>query len=526
MLWLTGDDAQRLQAALRALRRAAPLAALTPRWNALGVHRDAEFTPRPCPRSCAGCRRSRWVTVYPFVRSLEWYILPEDERRGMLGEHGRMGREYPQVQRQHRRGVRPRRLRVDPRARGRRPDRPGRPHAAPARDRGAPARARGDPVLHRPPDRPRRARGGARMIDTEHAVLAASPAASSGRPHVETPVAYDGILLAGFGGPEGQDDVIPFLRNVTRGRGIPDERLEEVAHHYRALRRREPHQRAEPRAQGGDRGRARRARHRPAGVLGQPQLGAVPRGGGSGCRGGRPHHAARDRHQRVQLVLQLPSVPRGLSRARSTRPALGGTVTIDKVRQFFDHPGFVHAVHRGRDRGGARPGRRRACPPARIRVLFSTHSIPTADAERSGPRDRDFGAGGAYAAQHEAVAGVVMANVVDEVPAAADTGWELVYQSRSGPPTQPWLEPDVSDVHRRPAGAGRRGGRHRAARLRQRPHGSAVGPRHRGDGCRAGRRHPGRAHADPGRRSGLRQRARRPRRRAPRRHAGGASART
>ncbi len=64
-------------------------------------------------------------------------------------------------------------------------------------------------------------------------VLYASPAAASGPKWVETPVAYDGILLAGFGGPEGQDDVIPFLRNVTRGRGIPDERLEEVAHHYR-----------------------------------------------------------------------------------------------------------------------------------------------------------------------------------------------------------------------------------------------------------------------------------------------------
>ena len=61
----------------------------------------------------------------------------------------------------------------------------------------------------------------------------ASPAAASGALFVEQPVAYDGILLAGFGGPEGQDDVIPFLRNVTRGRGIPDERLEEVAHHYR-----------------------------------------------------------------------------------------------------------------------------------------------------------------------------------------------------------------------------------------------------------------------------------------------------
>lgn len=61
----------------------------------------------------------------------------------------------------------------------------------------------------------------------------ASPATAGGAPYVNTPATYDAILLAGFGGPEGQDDVIPFLRNVTRGRGIPDERLEEVAHHYR-----------------------------------------------------------------------------------------------------------------------------------------------------------------------------------------------------------------------------------------------------------------------------------------------------
>ena len=67
----------------------------------------------------------------------------------------------------------------------------------------------------------------------QNTVLFASDAASSGAPYMTTPVAYDGILLAGFGGPEGQEDVIPFLRNVTRGRGIPDERLEEVAHHYR-----------------------------------------------------------------------------------------------------------------------------------------------------------------------------------------------------------------------------------------------------------------------------------------------------
>ena len=63
----------------------------------------------------------------------------------------------------------------------------------------------------------------------------ATPAAQQGPEHVEEAVAYDAILLASFGGPEGQDDVIPFLRNVTRGRGIPEERLEEVAHHYRAF---------------------------------------------------------------------------------------------------------------------------------------------------------------------------------------------------------------------------------------------------------------------------------------------------
>jgi CHAD domain-containing protein len=64
------------------------------------------------------------------------------------------------------------------------------------------------------------------------------PQAGAGNPVTETgrmaPKEYDGVLLASFGGPEGQDDVIPFLRNVTRGRGIPDERLEEVSHHYRA----------------------------------------------------------------------------------------------------------------------------------------------------------------------------------------------------------------------------------------------------------------------------------------------------
>jgi chlorite dismutase len=98
MLWLTGDDAQKLQSALRALRRTLPLSPLVPRWNALGVHRDAEFTRDHSPSFMRGLPPKQWVSVYPFVRSLDWYILPEAERRAMLGEHGLKGRDYPQIQ--------------------------------------------------------------------------------------------------------------------------------------------------------------------------------------------------------------------------------------------------------------------------------------------------------------------------------------------------------------------------------------------------------------------------------------------
>ncbi|HYJ50864.1 MAG TPA: ferrochelatase [Microbacterium sp.] len=282
------------------------------------------------------------------------------------------------------------------------------------------------------------------MIDTEHAVLAASPAASSGRPHVETPVAYDGILLAGFGGPEGQEDVIPFLRNVTRGRGIPDERLEEVAQHYRHF--------------GGVSPINAQNRALKAAIEAELAARGIDLPVYWGNRNWAPYleEAVQDAAAdgRTTLLAIATSAYSSYSSCRQYREdlarvldatALGGTVTIDKVRQFFDHPGFVSAFTEGVT-SAVRDLVDEGVPAGAIRVLFSTHSIPIADAERSGPRNRDFGAGGAYAAQHEAVAGVVMANVVDEVPAAADTGWELVYQSRSGPPTQPWLEPDVGDV--------------------------------------------------------------------------------
>nr|WP_313558089.1 hydrogen peroxide-dependent heme synthase [Miniimonas arenae] len=98
LVWLTGADAADLQAALRVLRRLEPFASMAPVWNALGVHRDAEFTRNHSPAYMRGLPPREWLTVYPFVRSYEWYVLPEEERRGMLAQHGRKGSEYPQVQ--------------------------------------------------------------------------------------------------------------------------------------------------------------------------------------------------------------------------------------------------------------------------------------------------------------------------------------------------------------------------------------------------------------------------------------------
>jgi ferrochelatase len=273
-------------------------------------------------------------------------------------------------------------------------------------------------------------------------VLGASPAAADGPEHVEVPVAYDAILLAGFGGPEGQDDVIPFLRNVTRGRGIPDERLEEVAHHYRHFGGVSPinDQNRELKA-ALDAELARRGIDLPVYW---------------GNRNWDPYladalQAASDDGHRTLLTIAT-SAYSSFSSCRQYREdiaialettGLEGKVAVDKVRQYFDHPGFVEPFVEGVV-AGVRELLTQVDDPAAIRLLFSTHSIPSTDAERSGPRDRSFGEGGAYAAQHLAVSELVATLAAREL-GLESLGWELVYQSRSGPPTQPWLDPDVND---------------------------------------------------------------------------------
>lgn len=94
MLWLHGPTAEGLQWALRELRRTRLLRALLPTWNAMGVHRDAEFNKAHVPGFLRGIEPKSWLTIYPFVRSYEWYLLPPEERSRMLAEHGRKGAAF------------------------------------------------------------------------------------------------------------------------------------------------------------------------------------------------------------------------------------------------------------------------------------------------------------------------------------------------------------------------------------------------------------------------------------------------
>ncbi len=253
----------------------------------------------------------------------------------------------------------------------------------------------------------------------------------------------DAFLLVSFGGPEGPDDVMPFLENVTRGRGIPRERLEAVSHHYLAFGGVSP-------------------------INGQNRaliaaLGVEFRVRGIdlpiywGNRNWDPYLAPElerihaDGHRRVLAL--ATSAYASYSGCRQYREDLAralaetglvGRLGIDKVRHYFDHSGFVTPFAEGlavalADLAGE------GFASDDVRVLFTTHSIPNAMAQASGPPGR-FDANGAYVAQHLAAIECVLRNVRGrgtDVPT-----WSLVYQSRSGSPHVPWLEPDINDALR------------------------------------------------------------------------------
>lgn len=98
MLWLAAEEPEALQAGLRTLENSLAGTLLHREWAAVGVHRMAEFTRSHIPSfMTTGRGRKQWICVYPFVRSYEWYLLEEEERRRMLIEHGKLGRDFPQV---------------------------------------------------------------------------------------------------------------------------------------------------------------------------------------------------------------------------------------------------------------------------------------------------------------------------------------------------------------------------------------------------------------------------------------------
>jgi ferrochelatase len=248
--------------------------------------------------------------------------------------------------------------------------------------------------------------------------------------------AFDAILLASFGGPEGQDDVIPFLRNVTAGRGIPDERLEEVAHHYRH--------------HGGVSPINQQNRDLKAALEAELARRDIDLPVYWGNRNWAPYFAdtVREAHEAgddrlLAVVTSAYTSYSGVGQYREdfekalADTGLGESVSIDRLREFFDHPGFIGPLVEGVADAVGRLTADGTIARDEIHVLFVTHSIPTAAADASGPQ---FGSGGAYVAQHLAGARVISEQ------AAAGVPWSLVYQSRSGDPRTPWLEPDINDA--------------------------------------------------------------------------------
>ena len=282
------------------------------------------------------------------------------------------------------------------------------------------------------------------------ATVAAVPAREPG---------YDAVLLAGFGGPEGPDDVMPFLRNVTRGRGIPDERLVEVSHHYQALGGSSPINEQNRRL------RAALEAELSARGISVPVL--------WGNRNWNPFLAdvITDAAQagQVRLLGLATSAYSSYSSCRQYREDFGlalastglvGKVRIDKVRPYYDQAGFISPFVDD-TAAAVREALAAGLAPAEVEIVFTTHSIPSTMAAASGSAtlgDHDAnGAYGAYVDQHLAVCRAVIDGLVAAVPEAAAASWQLAYQSRSGPPSMPWLDPDINDVIRNLAADGRKG---------------------------------------------------------------------
>ena len=242
---------------------------------------------------------------------------------------------------------------------------------------------------------------------------------------------YDAVLLVSFGGPDGPDDVMPFLENVLRGRNVPRERMLEVAEHYHHFGGRSP------------------INGQNLALLEALRKELADRGPALPVYWGNRnwHPLLTDTLREMadsgirRVAAFVTSAYSSYSGCRQYRENIAAALAplgdrapqVDKLRVFFNHPGFVGPMADNLARSLAEfPVDQRSSTP----VLFTAHSIPVsmADACR-------------YVAQLREASRLVAA-------AAGVTDWELVFQSRSGPPTQPWLEPDVCDRIRQLHAAG------------------------------------------------------------------------
>jgi ferrochelatase len=243
---------------------------------------------------------------------------------------------------------------------------------------------------------------------------------------------YDAFLLVSFGGPEGPADVLPFLENVTRGRRIPPARLAEVAAHYDAF--------------GGVSPINGQCRDLLAAIGGDFAASGISLPLYWGNRNWDPlltdtvkAMAAAGVRRAIAFVTSAygsySSCRQYLEDIERARAAVGPDApVIDKIRHYFNHPGFLAPLA---DSTRAALGRLPAGVRDGAHLVFTAHSIPEPMAAASGPPG-DRPPPGRYVTQLTEASRLIAGQV-------GGHPWRLVYQSRSGSSAQPWLGPDVSD---------------------------------------------------------------------------------
>jgi protoporphyrin/coproporphyrin ferrochelatase len=253
---------------------------------------------------------------------------------------------------------------------------------------------------------------------------------------VAAPPAHDAVLLLSFGGPEKPEDVLPFLENVTRGRDVPRERLEIVAQQYMRFGGKSPIN--------DECRKLVAALERELSARG-PRLPVY-----WGNRNWTPYLAdtvaamARDGIRRAVAIAtsaysSYSSCRQYLEDIDRARATVGDAAPlIEKIPPYWDSPGFFETMIEHARAAVAAHGALDA--PGRVdapRLIFTAHSLPRAMAERC-----------RYEDELRKAAAIVAGRVLP------GERWDLAFQSRSGPPSQPWLEPDVSDLLRAVAAEG------------------------------------------------------------------------